>query len=811
MRKILRTILFSLLACLPAAATTYNIPSGYTAAQVQTVVSGASAGDTVVFPAATLTFSAAVTLKCGVTYTGPVANPATAEITTTANIRLFQMSGGCASNTTTTIEYLHLNFGGPLYLDQSNYSNILFLHNQITSLQAETSCGGACQSLYLDGSNNNTYTNITVEYNTFGDTNSCTAGISIDDGGCAGILVSPAMVTNFVAKYNTFNHVLEGIHFNDVNYVVGNKTAQCDGCDIELNYFNNIHRIGIEFQTNVINHQAILSNNVFGNPLNAYYNTLTLSAPCCQYSNTFGTPSNVVPSNQITNNVEINSLATSSASPYAVEMAGNGTNANNNLIQGSFCKGFVWSFGASNWTVSNNTIQGPLMSGASCPTSSIGGGAYISAESGGTYAPIQVGNVTGTTPSALPSVSPTISPATGAATFPLTVTLTDPGYTTGSQPLGNTGIWYTTDGSSPVPGSGTATYLPTGGTFSLGAAGTVKAVGMWGAPPQPTSYASGYGFFPSTVVSATYTGGAPPAPTLVSTSLSTTPTNGINSANVGGTIQFQTIGNYSDGSSANVTATSFDIRSGGSFCSVTNSGLMTAVAAGSCNVESVTSGITSSYWTVTVTSSVTLSSITITGASSVVARSSIPLSASGTYSNGSSSSVTPTNWTSNAPQFCTVSSAGVVTGVAAGTCAITAYVGTLASGTFPVTVAAPSTLTGIIASPSVFVTASPQLLGVASLFSDGTSAPTSGAVWASSNTSVATVDQNGNVTPAGPQGSSLITATLGGFSTSSLVIVPATATYPFPNNNILWNFLYPRAPGTYTLVINSDNTITITH
>ena len=483
---------------------TINVNSSMSQSALQSAISNAPNCSLILFAAGTYNITSALSLKCSLTYTGPVASPATAEITTsTPNIQLMNMYGGCTTGTT-AIEYLQFNGAGPLYLDPSNYSNIVFSHNQVGGLPAEESCGGACEALSLDGNNNNTYTNITIEYNTFGDSNSCTAGLNVDDGGCAGILVSPSFVTNLVIRYNTIQHVLEGIHFTDVNYVVGNKTAQCDGCDIEYNYFNQIHRIALEFQTNVINHQAIMSNNVFGNPLNPYYNTLTLSAPCCQYSNTFGNPSNVVPSNQLTNNVEINTLSSSNASPYGFEMAGNGTNANNNIIQGSFCNGFVWSFGADGWTIQNNTIQGSQMaSGGTCPTSAIPSNP-ISAESGGTYAPVLSGNVMGATPVAIPSVAPTISPASGSQSFPLTITLSDPGYTSGSQPLGNTGIWYTTDGSTPVPGTGTAQYLGSGGTFVLPAAATVKAVGMWGTWNQPTSYPAGYGFMPSGVVTAGY-------------------------------------------------------------------------------------------------------------------------------------------------------------------------------------------------------------------------------------------------------------------------------------------------------------------
>jgi hypothetical protein len=76
-----------------------------------------------------------------------------------------------------------------------------------------------------------------------------------------------------------------------------------------------------------------------------------------------------------------------------------------------------------------------------------------------------------------------------------TVTLTDNG--------SNTGIWYTTDGSTPVPGQGTAQLYKT--PFVVSATTTIKAVGMWGTANQPKSYPAGYGYVPSAVVSATYT------------------------------------------------------------------------------------------------------------------------------------------------------------------------------------------------------------------------------------------------------------------------------------------------------------------
>ena len=143
--------------------------------------------------------------------------------------------------------------------------------------------------------------------------------------------------------------------------------------------------------------------------------------------------------------------------------------------------------------------------------------------------------------SALTSHAPSISPASGAQTFPLTVTLTDTGDTSGTGPQGNTGIWYTTDGSTPVPGRRNREEVDSGGEHRASGAGTVKAVGMWGAQNQPRSYASGYGYIPSAVLSATYTaGGGGTTYNVDSTMAQSTVQSTINTAAAatGSTVQF---------------------------------------------------------------------------------------------------------------------------------------------------------------------------------------------------------------------------------------------------------------------------------
>ncbi|MGB8539357.1 MAG: Ig-like domain-containing protein [Acidobacteriaceae bacterium] len=222
----------------------------------------------------------------------------------------------------------------------------------------------------------------------------------------------------------------------------------------------------------------------------------------------------------------------------------------------------------------------------------------------------------GPTPSAVASVAPTISPASGPQTFPLTVTLTDPGYTSGPQPLANTGIWYTTDGSTPVPGSGTAQRLDSGGTVTLNAAATVKAVGMWGSSNQPSSYPAGFGFVPSNVVTATYSasgaikrpagtanssngpsakmaaaaGAGAASATLVSVAI--TPSQPV--VAIGSTTQLKATATFGDGSVKDVTADFGWQSSDARTMTATGSGMLAGIASGKATISGVYGGLQAS-------------------------------------------------------------------------------------------------------------------------------------------------------------------------------------------------------------------------
>jgi hypothetical protein len=518
---------------------------------IQNALNACGDGNYVQMSAGTTTISSsgALLIPCGVMLVGPTAAPATAKLTMSNSTHdLIYFSGSCASSNPTGASYIDFDGGTGFEADGNNHSNITITHSQFTNLfDVATACTTNCNNgangprgngtAYgsavgqFDTGSPNTINGVTFKYNTIGDSNSCANTIgrtyvtdpSDGTGGtddCGNLKIfgqnsQPQIghMVNLVIKYNHWTHVDEASHFYGSQYSNGNQANTCDNCDIEYNLFELVRRITVEYQMQMINHPLIVANNVFQKPINGNFNTFYISIPCCQFGSTFGS-NTIAPAIYEQNNIEIDVSTNppSDQAEWAVEYWGNGSQATNNLVQGGFCTGYEVGYPGNSVSpsVQYNTIQGAVMAGnANCYTFGGGPGTYLSPEFNNSYMGATITpNTTGSTPASIVSVAPTISPASGAVSFPLTVTLTDPGYTspTGNYyPNGNTGIWYTIDGSTPAPGSGTAQYAATGSTITLSSAGTVKTVGMWGTPPQPTSYPSGYGFVPSSVVSATYT------------------------------------------------------------------------------------------------------------------------------------------------------------------------------------------------------------------------------------------------------------------------------------------------------------------
>jgi hypothetical protein len=236
-------------------------------------------------------------------------------------------------------------------------------------------------------------------------------------------------------------------------------------------------------------------------------------------------------------------------------------------------------------------------------------------------------------------------------------------------------------------------------------------------------------------------------------------------------------------------------------------GLATGVAIGSTSITASQSGITSPSVTLTViTSASGLSSIAITPAfpADLGVGASQPLTAVGTYADGTTADITAkVTWTSSNTAVAAVFANGAVTGEGSGTANITAALSGVTSPSLKLTVKA---ISSILITPA----ASPRNLDIGAIqqftaiatYSDGASADISSQVtWLSSNTQVATVYANGLATGVAA-GSAGITATLGGVTSqatslavqplSSIAISPAS-----PNNLAVGAAQHFTAVGTF--------------
>ncbi len=467
--------LIVVLACLlPAgAATTYTVPF-LTGASIQSTVntaSGAGSGNTVFFPAGTYSVTGPIDVPCntGLILTGPTATPATAILSANfTNSDIFSFSG-CSS---VTIEYLKFLNTGALYFNNSNNTGITIVHDQFGNLPSSTTSGTSSQAaVYFDGSINTTSSAL-IEYNVFGDANSCAAVFATtnDSGGyCAGVYAQPGTLSNTTIEFNEFNHVEEGYHMHQLaSYAYNAVESVVNNVAIRYNYVHNHHRIAFETQAGVVGSQPfIVSDNIIVNPINPSYGTMFISDACCQFGR------NDVTSISQPSHVDDNVLYTDQpqtipgfrAPVFGIEYwAAQGSTANNNVIGGSWSNFISWGDEGSSsqtWSILGNYL-----------CNSWNNNNYITNERGRSDPPTGAdggGNTESASCAQQSSVAPTISPASGTYASPQTVTMADAGT--------NHSIYYTLDGSTPTPGSGTTTRYT--GPFSLalsasGAGGLVR-------------------------------------------------------------------------------------------------------------------------------------------------------------------------------------------------------------------------------------------------------------------------------------------------------------------------------------------------
>ena len=202
---------------------------------------------------------------------------------------------------------------------------------------------------------------------------------------------------------------------------------------------------------------------------------------------------------------------------------------------------------------------------------------------------------------------------------------------------------------------------------------------------------------------------------------------------------------------------------------VSASGLVTGVAAGSATITATSEG-QSGTATITV-STVPVASVTVTPATaSVQVGQTMQLTATPKDANGNSLSGRAITWSSGSTAVATVSASGVVSGVAAGSATITATSeGQSGGATITVSTVPVASVTVNPATTSVQVG---QTVQFAATPKDASGNPLSGrsVSWASSNTAVATVSASGLVTGV-TTGAATITATSEGKSGTAAITV----------------------------------------
>lgn len=305
------------------------------------------------------------------------------------------------------------------------------------------------------------------------------------------------------------------------------------------------------------------------------------------------------------------------------------------------------------------------------------------------------------------------------------------------------------------------------------------------------------------------------------TAISVEPASGLIAA--GFTQQYFAFGIYSDGSSANITSSVAWSSSAPGVASLAKAigreGLVTGVAPGTATIQAFASNVVGST-DVTVTDA-QLQSISISPANQTVAAGTEQVfTATGLYTDGSSSDVTAlVAWSSSAQAVALVQDAthpSTFSALAEGDTTITATLAPAApaSTVLHVTAAALTAIEVSPSSPSLAKGSSQQLIATA-LFSDGTRQDvTASAAWATNASSIVSVSSSGYITAQTP-GSARITAIYDGIIgtasvTSTAAIVTAIAVTPATASVAVGTTQQLTARATYSDATTQDVTSSAT-
>jgi uncharacterized protein YjdB len=385
-----------------------------------------------------------------------------------------------------------------------------------------------------------------------------------------------------------------------------------------------------------------------------------------------------------------------------------------------------------------------------------------------------------------------LATAVAAGTTTITASTTAPNSYSGTGTSGITVLTVTAATLSSITVTPTNLMLPVGVTQQLAATGTysdgssydITTQVLWSssdpfvAPVSSGGLATGKAAGVTTAAAQLgSTSGSTTVKVTTATlsSISITPADPILPAGV--TEPFRATGTYSDGTNYDISGQVSWASSDPSVATINSGGLAATTGAGTATITAV-SGSTAGSTGLTVTSA-TLSSISVTPSNpslpNTPAGVTQQLTATGTYSDGSTHDITPlVTWTSSNTGVATISSNGLAAAVAPGTANITATSGSISGSTGLSVISA--TLSSIIISPanpsvpSVPVGGTQQFMATGAYADGSTHDITPLVTWTSSNTGVAAISSSGLAAAVAP-GTANITATSGSISGSTPITV----------------------------------------
>src|SRR6185437_1360481 len=238
-----------------------------------------------------------------------------------------------------------------------------------------------------------------------------------------------------------------------------------------------------------------------------------------------------------------------------------------------------------------------------------------------------------------------------------------------------------------------------------------------------------------------------------------------------------------------------------SVATVSSSGLVSGVVAGSATITATSEG-QSGTAAITVTN-VSVASVTVSPATaSVVAGQTVQLTATPKDANGTALTGRVVTWSSSNTAVASVNASGLVTGGAAGSATITATSeGKTGTAAITVTSVPVASVTVTPASASV---AAGQTVQLTATPKDANGNPLTGRVvtWSSSNTSVATVNGSGLVSGV-VAGTATITATSEGQSGTSAITVTGAAPGCATSTTAFQNSAFASQNGSFTATFDA--------